>query len=161
MLIVIDNVLSQEEQEKLKELFTAAPEARNMRWVSGSYNDVKNNPSPISSLLALANRTFDVSTMCGAEMWAHYGTRPEVHVDKDEALYKAKGELRYPICSIVYYAEVKDLSGGVFATDSISVAPKSNRAIIFAPGITHGVEPYEGTRLSVAVNPWATKPMGY
>lgn len=161
MLIVIDDVLSQEEQEKLQALFSADPEARKMRWVNGSYDDVKTNPSPIAKLLALANRTFDVSTMCGAEMWAHYGTRPEVHIDKDETLYQTQGELRYPICSIVYYAEVKDLSGGEFITDSISVTPKNNRAIIFAPGLSHGVNPYEGSRLSVAVNPWASKPMGY
>lgn len=161
MLIVIDDVLTQEEQEKIQALFTASPEARGMRWIQGAYDDVKNNPSPISKLLMLAGHTFDVSGMRGAEIWAHYGTRPDWHIDKDEELYKTSGNLAHPICSIVYYAKVEELKGGRFMTETMNVTPVNNRAIIFAPGIMHGVEPYEGTRLSVAVNPWATKPMGY
>jgi hypothetical protein len=161
MLIVIDNVLSQEEQEKIQALFTLAPEARNMRWIDGAYDDVKNNPSPISKLLMLAGRTFDLSEMAGAEIWAHYGTRPDWHVDKDEKLYQMSGNLEHPICSIVYYAKVEELAGGMFMTETMNIMPVSNRAIIFAPKIMHGVQPYEGSRLSVAVNPWAAKPTGY
>jgi len=54
VLIIIDDVLSGEEQEKLQALFSADPEVRKMRWINGSYDDVKNNPSPIAKLLALA-----------------------------------------------------------------------------------------------------------
>lgn len=157
----MDNVLNEEERKKLRELFSGSPEARAMRWISGSYDDVKHHPSPITKLLALANRSFDVSSMCGIEMWAHNGTRPDWHIDKDETLYQTSGNLAYPICSIVYYVEVDELKDGMFMTETINITPVNNRAIIFAPGIMHGVQPYEGTRISLAVNPWSTKPIGY
>ena len=102
-----------------------------------------------------------ITSMVGVEQWAHLGTKPEWHIDKDEIVSNRDGVLVTPICSIVFYADVRDLKGGNFMTDSISVTPKTNRLVAFSPGLLHGVEDYTGTRMAVAVNPWAAKPNGY
>lgn len=161
MLIVLDNVLAEPEMAAIRNIIHTDPDISTMRWIDGGYDAVKENPSPIASLLSIASNYFDVPSMCGAEFWAHNGTRPDWHVDKDEQLSETSGTLAYPICSIVYYAEVDELKDGLFMTETINITPVNNRMIIFAPGIMHGVQPYEGTRLSLAVNPWTTKPMGY
>jgi hypothetical protein len=161
MLIVLDNVLTESEMIAVRSIVNTDPAISTMRWIDGDYATAKANPSPIATLISIANRYFDVTGMCGAEFWAHNGTRPDWHVDKDEKMSEASGTLSYPICSIVYYAEVDGLKDGQFMTDTINVTPINNRMIVFAPGIMHGVQPYEGKRVSLAVNPWATKPMGY
>jgi len=161
MLIVLDNVLTESEMFAVRNIVNADPAIKTMRWIDGDYATAEANPSPIAKLLSIANRYFDVTGMCGAEFWAHNGTRPDWHVDKDEKLHEMSGNLSYPICSIVYYAEVDGLKDGQFMTDTINVTPINNRMLVFAPGIMHGVQPYEGTRVSLAVNPWTTKPMGY
>jgi hypothetical protein len=99
--------------------------------------------------------------MIGIEQWAHYGTKPDWHVDKDEVLLNRTGKVLLPICSIVFYAEVDQLTNGKFMTENMIITPKTNRLLAFAPGISHGVEDYTGTRLSVAINPWSTKPEGH
>lgn len=161
MLIVLDNVLTDPEVAAVRNIVHTDPAISTMRWIDGDYALAMANPSPIATLLSIANRYFDLNNMCGAEFWAHNGTRPDWHVDKDEKLSETSGNLAYPICSIVYYAEVNNLKDGMFMTDTINITPLNNRMVIFAPGIAHGVQPYEGTRVSLAVNPWATKPMGY
>ena len=70
------------------------------------------------------------------------------------------GEIVCPLCSVVYYADVNAV-GGAFVTETASIKPVTNRMIVFSPGVLHGVEEYTGTRMSVAVNPWAKPPMGY
>lgn len=161
MLIVLDNVLAEPEMVAVRNIIHTDPNISKMRWIDGDYDAVKENPSPIATLLSIAAKYFDVANMCGAEFWAHNGTRPDWHVDKDEKLSETIGTLSYPICSIVYYAEVDNLKDGMFMTDTMNITPVNNRMLIFAPGIMHGVQPYEGTRLSLAVNPWTTKPIGY
>lgn len=135
--------------------------SRQMRWVDGPLDELLGYKSAISKILSRAACMFDLSTMVGVEQWAHYGTKPNWHVDKDETLSERTGQLAYPLCSIVFYAEVTDLTGGRFMTEDMTVTPKTNRIVAFAPGILHGVEDFTGTRLSVAVNPWAVKPQGY
>ena len=161
MLIVLDNVLVEPEAVAVREVIHTDPDIKNMRWIDGDYALAMANPSPIATLLSIANRYFDLSNMCVAEFSAHNGTRPDWHIDKDEKLHEMSGNLAYPICSIVYYAEVNNLKDGMFMTDTMTITPMNNRMLVFAPGIVHGVQPYEGTRVSLAVNPWATKPMGY
>lgn len=124
-------------------------------------DSLQDNQSPMALLLKQASRFFDLSDMVGSEYWAHYGTRPGWHIDKDEKLYQTSGNTECPICSVVYYADVKDLSGGDFMLETATVKPVTNRMIVFAPGLVHGVAPYTGTRLAVAVNPWKHKPLGY
>ncbi len=159
MLIVLDDVLDQARRHAVVEFFSQSNEARSIKWEPLGVDKLHGNNSPMALLLMRAAEYFDLSLMVGSEYWANYGTRPDWHIDKDEKLYEISGNTDCPICSIVYYADV-DVVGGDFITETIRVAPVTNRMIIFSAGLMHGVEPYTGKRLSVAVNPWTHKPLG-
>lgn len=160
MLVVLDDVLDETHRQAVVEFFAGSAEARDIKWQSCAKDWLEIDNSPMALLLQLAGNYFDLSSMVGSEYWAHYGTRPNWHVDKDEKLYEQSGELKCPICSIVYYADI-DVVGGNFLTDTSMVKPVTNRMLVFAPKLRHCVEPYTGTRLSVAINPWAHKPLAY
>lgn len=160
MLIILDDVLSEAHRDAVVKFFSQSDETRSMKWESGGVDKLYQNNSPMALLLKEASKYFDLASMVGTEYWAHYGTRPDWHIDKDEKLWTQTGELRCPICSIVYYAEI-DVVGGNFVTSTDTVKPITNRMIMFSPNLLHGVEPYTGVRLSVAVNPWAYKPLAY
>lgn len=161
MLIVLDDVLDEERRLAVVAFFSQSDEARSMKWERGGVDSLRGNKSPMALLLKQASRFFDLSDMIGSEYWAHYGTRPDWHIDKDEKLHQISGNTECPICSVVYYADVEDLEGGDFMTETATVKPVTNRMIAFSPGLIHGVAPYTGTRLSVAVNPWKKQPLGY
>ena len=161
MLIVIDDVLDKESLGVVQGFFSSSENARKMRWVDGDLEALLTYKSPLAQILTQVSRVFDLSKMSGVEQWAHYGTKPDWHVDKDEALSTSTGQLATPICSIVFYAEVNDLNGGKFMTDTATITPVTNRLLAFSPGMLHGVEAYTGTRMAIAVNPWVRKPGGY
>lgn len=158
--MVVDDVMDADSLKVVQNFFIH-DEARQMRWVDGTFGELLDLQSPLSQILKAASRAFDLSGMAGIEQWSHYGTKPDWHVDKDEALHKRTGKLACPICSIVFYADVDNLFGGSFMTREMTVTPKTNRLVVFGPNVLHGVEAYHGTRMSVAVNPWAKKPEGY
>lgn len=160
MLIVLDNVLDDAHRVAVVGFFSSSDQARVMKWQPGGLVNIQDDQSPMALLVKTAAQFFDLTSMSGCEYWAHYGTRPDWHIDKDEALQNTTGEVAHPLCSIVYYADV-DVQGGAFMTESITVKPITNRMVVFSPGILHGVEEYTGTRLSVAVNPWSKRPIGY
>ena len=108
------------------------------------------------SMLDIAGDYFHLSEAIGYEFWGHNGTRPGWHYDKDEVLYKKDNQLVFPLCSTVYYLEVSKLRGGeLLIGNDIVIVPKTNRLVIFAPGIYHTVKPYQGKRVSLLVNPWS------
>lgn len=158
MFIVIDDVMDEPHREAVVSYFSRGIQARNIKWQAGKINQHHQDNSPLSILLSIASKYFDLSDMMGCEYWSNYGTRPDWHIDKDEKLFTETGNINCPICSIVYYADI-DTIGGNFITENITIKPITNRMIVFSPNINHKVEPYTGTRLSVAVNPWTTKPM--
>lgn len=160
MIVVLDNVLGDSHRQAVVEFFSQSDEAREMKWERGGVDKLRGNVSPMAMLLKQAARFFDLSDMIGSEYWAHYGTRPDWHVDKDEKLYEMSGNTEYPICSVVYYANI-DVVGGNFVTETMSVQPVTNRMLVFSPGLLHKVEPYMGARLSIAINPWSHKPLSY
>ena len=160
MLIILDDVLDDANHRAVKEYFASSENARKMNWAEGSLNTISGYGSPLSKIIGVVSKYVDLTNMQGCEYWAHYGTRPNWHVDKDEELFKQTGDVVCPICSIVYYADI-EVIGGSFITDTINVMPITNRMIIFSKGLMHSVAPYTGTRLSIAVNPWSHKPRGY
>ena len=162
MLIVLDDVLDEAHRQAVVGFFSQSDEARKAKWERGGVDSLRGNQSPMALLLNRAAQFFDLSSMIGSEYWAHYGTRPDWHVDKDEKLYQMSGNTECPICSVVYYAEIDgDLVGGKFMTETATVSPVTNRMIVFSPGLVHGVQPFTGKRLAVAINPWAHKPTTY
>ena len=104
----------------------------------------------------------DLSDMSGFEMHHNYTDYVSHHVDKDEALFEETGEIKHPLISIVYYPLIKNLNGGTFYTDHLTVEPKTNSMIIFPSILMHGASTVvRGERVSVGINPWGTKPFGY
>ena len=107
-----------------------------------------------SSLLNIAKKYYDLSTIVGYELWTN-GNKLDRHQDKDENLIIKTGELSFPLCSLVYYLEVSDLEGGELILESgLVIKPKTHRLVIFPPAIFHRVNPYKGKRVSLLLNPW-------
>lgn len=101
---------------------------------------------------------FNLESMVGYEMWCN-AHNPTWHYDKDETYYDEQQIYKFPLCSIVYYAEIgNDLEGGDFCTQDIRLAPKTNRLVLFAPGIYHNVYEFTGTRKAISINPWSYIP---
>ena len=46
------------------------------------------------------------------------------------------------------------MTGGELLLDTDTILPKSNRMVIFAPGISHNVNEFTGDRICLLVNPW-------
>ena len=140
-------------------------------------------------LQSAASQYFDFSKCIGYEAWTHMNTRPGQdieeylttgeydydsnlnknggkssdhygwHYDKDEMHYSKTGEMKFPICSLIYYVAVaEDLKGGRLMFRDHKIIPKQNRLIIFSPGIIHDVECFEGERCSLIINPWNEPP---
>lgn len=161
MLIIVDDVLDSQSLEVVQNFFSSSHQARQMQWADGDLDYFLKDSRPFSKILNRIANVFDLSSMVGIEHWAHYGTKPAWHIDKDEKLALRTGQISTPICSIVFYAKIDQLKNGKFMTENISVTPKTNRLLAFSPNEAHGVEEYTGTRMSVAINPWAKKPEGY
>lgn len=118
-------------------------------------------PLVLKPLVANAEKIFDLTDATGFEIWTHNQTRADWHVDKDEASFISKKRLSFPICSIVYYVQVKNLFGGeLYFQDGSRILPKVNRQIIFSPGLYHRVSAYQGSRTSLLLNPWKEQPPG-
>tara|TARA_B100001996_G_scaffold196885_1_gene150826 strand:- start:1010 stop:1522 length:513 start_codon:yes stop_codon:yes gene_type:complete len=113
------------------------------------------------SLVETVSNYCDMSKFSGYEFWIHHNTRPqEWHIDKDERALKETGVISCPLCSIVYYPLVEDVTGGRLClldedlgTDVV-IVPKQNRLVVLPSGQRHYVEPFEGRRVAFIVNPW-------
>ena len=115
-------------------------------------------PKVFEPLARNAEKLFDLSEATGFEFWTHNNTYPDWHYDKDETAF-ARRKLLFPICSLVFYAHVEKLNGGeLYFQDGTRVLPKSNRQVLFSPGLFHRVSAYHGTRVTMLLNPWKTKP---
>lgn len=161
MLIVLDNVLSVDDMHKMRVFFGNSSDNRKMQWADGDIAAIHEAHSPLTQLVQVASKYVDINSMTGIEFWSHFGTKPDWHKDRDEKLAATTGEDKYPLCSIVYYAHIDNLIGGRFMTETEILVPRNNRMLIFSPGIMHAVEDYQGTRLSVSVNPWEQAPLEY
>ena len=121
------------------------------------FRSMQEAPELVKTIMDKANNYFDLSELKYYEAWTHENTIPGgMHYDKDELLY-VQGELNFPLCSTVFYANVsEDIKGGrlLFYDDGVIVEPKFNRLVIFSPGLLHGVEPFRGKRTSININPW-------
>lgn len=104
---------------------------------------------------------FDLTQQCNyIEEWAQNPgviDLPEEHYDKDEELYEATGEYKFPLASCIIYIDVRDLIGSNLVIDNQDViTPKSARIVKLKPGVLHKVTPYiSGTRVSLNWNFWS------
>jgi hypothetical protein len=110
------------------------------------------------TLLEIGGKYIDISSAIGYETWIRINTRPAGwHCDQDDRLNLTQNKTSYPLCSMVYYPFVADdLEGGRLEfEDGRIIEPKTNRLVVFGPGIRHNVEEdYIGDRISFALNPW-------
>ena len=122
-------------------------------------HSVHQNSAICKELLSWASFYYSLDNCTEYELWHGSSTSDAAlheHIDKDEKHFAKTGEFIHPICSIVYYLDVEDLVGGeLVSPGNCSVVPKTNRTVIFGPGVSHKVEPFTGTRFAVLVNPWA------
>jgi hypothetical protein len=129
-------------------------------WYNQNLSNLK-----FKSVKAILRRVYDfidLSDMAGFEMHHNYTDYVSHHVDKDEVLFAETGKTKHPMVSIVYYPLIKELNGGTFYTDHLTVEPKTNSMIIFPSILLHGASPViRGERVSVGINPWLNVPFGY
>ena len=112
-------------------------------------------------LLDICKNYFDLSNCVGYDTWSNKGGIPGLHLDKNEDLYMGAGITELPLVGCVYYPLVENLKGGEFYTEDITFVPKTNRMLIFSSNIWHGVKPFTGTRVPLAMNIWDHKPLTY
>lgn len=117
------------------------------RWFGLGANPVH------EKIIDLCRPHFDLEHVVGYEMWSN-PSNPAWHVDCDERVRVEEKRYVFPQCSAVYYARVENLNGGVFFTDDARVFAKTNRLIMFSPGLFHGVSVYTGTRIAISIAPW-------
>ena len=154
MLTLIQDVLTDSERKQITEFFYSNPDPG---WIDSTIDNINCNYFVLDKILKIASEHFDLSKMVGCECWAHFNTGPPWHIDQDDELFHRTGEIKTPICSIVYYPIINNLIGGKFITKTESITPIANSLLIFAPRIEHAIEQFNGNRASIAINPWDYK----
>ena len=151
MLIVLDDVFNSEDRNSIIKY------CLNYYIFGQIYNSEKKDLNIfLYKILKIAEKYFDLQTMKTCEHWVHNNnTTPSWHFDKVELVHSKEKYYRFPLCSIVYYAEIENLIGGKFMTEYEQIVPKNNRLILFSPGLYHCVETSTGTRISLSMNPWS------
>lgn len=152
MVIVLDDVLTDDKVELLRNTIPNYP-------VDDTWYDLFLG-DPINHILSIVTNYVNLDNITGYE--THKNVKgPPLHQDKDELLFKTKNIVSHPVCSIVYYPLIEDLKGGNLQLPGMAIKPKNNRLIIFSSNLFHHAEPHTGTRISLGINPWYTKPMAY
>jgi hypothetical protein len=155
-IIVQDDILTTDEAYMAYEFFFVANK-------DNAYNNwiAKDKfPKWMEKLVTTAALHFDLSSCVGYEWWKHSdGSLPPRgwHYDLDEDLWVRYKELRFPLCSIIYYPLIQDIQGGHFITQDVKISPKTNRAIFMNSGEWHTVAPYQNDRYALLINPWGYK----
>jgi hypothetical protein len=149
MLILIPDVLTEDENRQMLDFFW---KYQGSFWVEPNFKHFA-----LGKILAVANEYFDLSKTIGCECWSHFNSGPPWHLDQDDELFHRTGKISTPVCSIVYYASIKNLQGGNFKTREESITPIHNSLLVFAPGIEHTIDDFKGERVSVSINPWNHK----
>ena len=148
--VVIDNVLDSDSVSRLKESIDES--TRDPFFYMMSDRHLYDNFS--LSMIEIAKQFYDLSSSVGYEFWTRLNRCVGGwHCDKDERLYDEQKIVSYPLCTIIYYPHV-NMKGGELLLGDDKILPKTNRMVIFAPGIPHNVEDFIGERISMMVNPW-------
>ena len=149
--VVIDDVLDAESVSKIKESIDES--TRDPFFYTMNDNHLYDNFC--LAMINIASEFYDLSSSVGYEFWTRLNRCvSDWHCDKDEKLYDEQKIVSYPLCTIIYYPHVDNMRGGELLLDGDKILPKTNRLVIFAPGIPHNVEDFTGERISMMVNPW-------
>ena len=149
--VVIDDVLNAESVSKIKESIDES--TRDPFFYTMNDNHLYDNFC--LAMINIASEFYDLSSSVGYEFWTRLNRCvSDWHCDKDEKLYDEQKIVSYPLCTIIYYPHVDNMRGGELLLGDDKILPKTNRMVIFAPGIPHNVEDFTGERISMMVNPW-------
>jgi hypothetical protein len=118
----------------------------------------------------------------GVEWWCNFNNTLRWHLDKDETLYYEQQKLSLPLFSTIYYPMVNCHGGELLLHDPtcdpdrllsgaadpsydptlineiIRIPPRTNRLVLFSPGILHKINDFAGVRYSLAMNIWDKPP---
>jgi hypothetical protein len=146
--IVLDDVLDEETRIAVRD-FSYGP-ALPQKWYDYGVSPIH------EKIIDVARDYFDLSDTIGYEMWCNQRA-VGWHYDHDEVKSKENNTFVFPPVAIAYYAEVTNLEGGDFVSETHRITPITNRIIMFSPGLYHGVYPYSGIRKAISINPWSYK----
>ena len=155
--VILDDVIHRDSLNSLQSDFFSKIRDNPIKEKWYSYDEDHLFKDICTPFLQLANSYFDLSSCTGYEFWIQNNRRPSRrHLDKDQQLLKEKGIYSFPLCSIIYYISVDEnlVGGKLDIEDDIIITPKTNRMIIFPPGRYHYVQPFQGQRVSLLINPW-------
>ena len=157
---VFNNFLLLEDLKILKIQLTSFPK-KQVEWKN--HNDFCIYHNIINKfMIAATSKGYNFSEYAGYEQWFRNSIKVDSHVDKDEVYFKKEKKYSFPICSIIYYTDIKSLNRGKLIIENEDfITPKDNKLIILGPGVLHDVENFTGIRESFLINFWKTKPMGY
>jgi len=152
--IILDNVLDQSSINKINSTINNSTEK--VTWYDLNEDHIFANFC--NSLIHLTNEFIDISSCVGYEFWTRLNTNVgSWHRDKDEELYERDNILSFPLCTILYYPHIKNLTGGQLLLEDDIIMPRPNRMIIFASGMFHNVKEFTGERTAMIINPWSKK----
>ena len=178
MILVIDNFIK--DKDLLKRIsndnsFFTDP--GNYYWWDGWWNSEADtlkkelikyiwaDNCPISQIFSISGIEYWTGIQSATD--SNFKNDLEMHLDKDEALFKKSGEFASPIIGSVYYPEQEEFEGGMLEiytngkhADPERVYAKPNRLIIFDAGsVLHRVTTVtKGTRKAIAINLWEEIP---
>ena len=150
-MLIYDNVFDEETRKWFAKFDYTSHSTYKPNHPSKWYNLGENQM--FEKLIELAKPHFDLSEMSCYELWAN-GHPLDWHVDKNERKRAATGEHEHALCTILYYAEIRNLSGGEFLTKNVRYIPLENRVVMFSSGVPHKVNSFEGKRVAITINPW-------
>ena len=155
MHIIVENFFSTEELSSIARVKGFNP------WIT-TWTSLESLHAYQSSIVAEAEKSFDLSTLVGVEEWQHnpaFRRLPGEHYDKDESLWQKEEQLVFPLCSCILYMKVENLVGSnLVLNKEIEITPQSNMLVLLPPGLLHEVTPHEsGVRTSINLNLWNYK----
>jgi len=180
MIIVIDNFIKDRSLlDKIQNDPNFFSDPGQYYWWDGWWNSPANSVKKelIEYIWAENCPITKTFTIQGFEYWTGiqssvddgFNDKLDLHIDKDEELMKATGELSTPDIGTVYYPEQDLFGGGMLEIyshgpdkDPERIYARPNRLIIFDAGkYYHRVSNVtSGIRKAIAINLWAIEPTG-
>jgi hypothetical protein len=167
-IIVLDNVFDDDTVEEFKNI----ERSDQIVW-----HPIEEE-SPFLKMLEVIKEFVDLSECAGYEAWCNKNRIPTDHQDINEQL-RMHGILDFPLIGCVYYPFIGNISGAEFHCEDVTIAPRTNRMLLFTPSLWHRVKPDnkapntkssdgryyeladEGSRVAWSLNPWPYKPPTY
>lgn len=182
LLVCMDRFLAADQHGRLRDCLQQqwGPAEQDSSWfpAQGMQASLLPSPSlqPLLDLLELVLRLFQDQwgkslPSAGLEWWINRNTSHAWHLDKDECLLQQCKKLRPADRSFLYYVKQPQIGGelelmpepllppSADACVTQCLEPCEGRLLSFDSRIYHRVRPYQGDRLSIAMNAWCQPPL--